>query len=86
MALLEFFGTECPHCKDMDPLIKRLEKELKVRVRRLEVWHNEANRKKMEDLDRGKCGGVPFFFNEETKKWICGAVDYEELGKWASKK
>mgnify|MGYP001246594242 FL=1 len=85
MALIMFTGKECPHCHEMDPLIKKLEKETKVKVKVLEVWHSETNKQKMEALDNGKCGGVPFFFNEETKKWICGSVSYEELKKWASK-
>ena len=26
--LLDFYGTECPHCIEMDPLVERLEKEV----------------------------------------------------------
>jgi len=29
--------------------------------------------------DKGHCGGVPFFINTETGKWICGEASYEEL-------
>lgn len=35
--------------------------------------------KKMDEYDTGLCGGVPFFYNTETKKFICGGASYEEL-------
>lgn len=82
--LLFFMGTECHFCHDMDPLVDRLEKEKKVNVVKLEVWHDSKNAKLMERLDNGFCGGVPFFFNEKTGAKICGAVPYEKLKEWAS--
>jgi hypothetical protein len=67
----------------MEPLVERLEMEEGVRIARLEVWHNEANALIMKEHDKGLCGGVPFFFNKKTGKWICGEADYERLKKWA---
>jgi len=67
----------------MKPLVEKLEKEEGVKVTKLEVWHNEENAKILQELDNGKCGGVPFFFNKKTGKWICGAVDYNKLKAWA---
>ena len=81
--LLEFYGTECPHCVRMHELVERLDKEEGIKVESLEVWHNKENEKKLLKLDKDMCGGVPFFFNTETKKFICGEADYETLGKWA---
>ncbi len=81
--LLEFFGTECPHCKRMAPVVDKLEKEEHVSVTRYETWHNEENAKKMTEYDKNLCGGVPFFFNTDTKAFICGEADYDELKKWA---
>ncbi|MBI2232569.1 MAG: hypothetical protein HYU56_01505 [Candidatus Aenigmarchaeota archaeon] len=81
--LLEFYGTECPHCKTMEPLIDRLEKETALKIQRLEVWHNEANAKLLRQLDKGFCGGVPFFFNKKTEKWICGSTTYDKFKAWA---
>ena len=87
MALLEFYGKECPHCVRMAPLVEQLEKELGVEVRKLETWHDEANEKLRAEKDAGAaCGGVPYFFNEETGAKICGAVDYEALKAWATGK
>lgn len=82
--LLEFYGDECPHCVRMRPLIERLEKELGVSVDRFETWHNEENEKKRQEYDKDFCGGVPFFYNTKTNKWICGEASYEELKEWAS--
>ncbi len=84
MALLEFYGETCPHCITMKPLVEKMEKELEVKVEKFEVWNNEENAKKMEEYDTGLCGGVPFFFNTETSKFICGSADYGELKKWAA--
>jgi len=68
----------------MEPLVQRLEEEEKVKIAKIEVWHNEANAKLMREFDKGQCGGVPFFYNKKTGKWICGSTDYERLKKWAT--
>ncbi len=81
--LVDFYGKECPHCLKMVPLVEQLEKETGVKVEKLEVWHDEANAKKMEEYDKGQCGGVPFFVNTDTGAMICGETPYEELKKWA---
>ncbi|MFH1632203.1 MAG: thioredoxin domain-containing protein [bacterium] len=84
MSLLEFYGEACPHCIEMHPLVEKLETELKIEIEKFEVWDNEENAKKMEEYDTGLCGGVPFFFNTESKEFICGSADYEALKKWAT--
>ena len=84
--LLEFYGTECPCCDAMHDLVLRLEKEEGVKVERIEVWHNKENEARLIKLDKDMCGGVPFFYNEKTKKWICGDGTYEELKAWAQSK
>ncbi len=81
--LLMFYGTECPHCHTMVPFVAKLEKELGVKVDQIEVWHNEENARMMEELDKGDCGGVPFFVNTKTGAKICGAVSYDKLKTWA---
>ncbi len=67
----------------MAPLVERLESEEGVSIGKLEVWHHEANAKIMREYDKGYCGGVPFFFNKKTGKWICGETEYEQLKNWA---
>ena len=81
--LLEFYGTECPHCITMREFVVRMEKEENIKIDSFEVWHNEENAKKLEDLDKDMCGGVPFFYNTQTKKFICGDAPYETLLAWA---
>lgn len=81
--LIEFYGTECPHCIEMEPHIDRLEKEEGIKITRLEVWHNSKNAALFQKMDDGKCGGVPFFINKKTGKFICGSCDYATFKKWA---
>lgn len=81
--LYEFYGEECPHCIRMHELVKKLEKEENLKVEAFEVWHNEDNEKKMSEYDKDLCGGVPFFYNENTKKFICGEADFDTLKAWA---
>jgi thiol-disulfide isomerase/thioredoxin len=81
--LLEFYGKECPHCAAMAPLVARLEEEEGLEIQKYEVWHSEQNANLMRQIDQGRCGGVPFFFNQQTGKWLCGVVSYEKLKEWA---
>ncbi|HII15080.1 MAG TPA: hypothetical protein HA362_02100 [Nanoarchaeota archaeon] len=84
--LIMFYGTECSHCHAMEPLVEKLEKEKKIKVKRLEIWHNDANAALLNRLSAGKCMQIPFFFNEKTGKHICGPAAYEELKQWAAEK
>lgn len=84
--LLEFYGTECPHCIDMRKVVERLEKEENIKFDRFEVWHNPENEKKLLEIDKNLCGGVPFFYNTKTKKFICGGAEYDELKDFAQDK
>ncbi|MBI2326734.1 thioredoxin family protein [Candidatus Curtissbacteria bacterium] len=81
-SLIKFYGQECGFCHQMEPLDERLEKELRVKLERLEVWHNEENANKMFSLQTG-CQGVPMYYNEDSKAVLCGAVDYDVLKGWA---
>jgi thiol-disulfide isomerase/thioredoxin len=81
--LFEFFGLECAHCRKIESLLERLEEELGVSVTRLEVWHNQNNANLLKKYDQGFCGGVPFFYNTRSAKWLCGDTVYEKLKEWA---
>jgi len=82
--LLFFYGLECPHCIPMEVIVDKLISE-GVNIKKVEIWHNKENDKMMEDLDIGndKCGGVPFFLNQNTGKTICGEANYKEIKNWA---
>ena len=82
---MEFYGAECGHCLNMEPLIRRLESETGLSVQRLETWHNDANEAKRMQLDQGRCGGVPFFINTTSGATLCGETTYDELKAWAGK-
>lgn len=81
--LIEFYGKECPHCLEMAPLVEKLRANHGVAVEQYEVWHNDENLKKFREYDKNFCGGVPFFINTDTGKFICGETTYENLKKWA---
>ena len=81
--LIEFFGIECHFCHEMEPILEKLEKETGLKVKKVEVWHNAKNDALRKKLDTIGCGGVPFFYNENTKKGLCGAVPYDQFKKWA---
>jgi hypothetical protein len=67
----------------MAPLVEKLKEEEKMEVEQVEVWNNEENAKRMAEYDKGLCGGVPFFYNTESRQFICGGVEYDYLVKWA---
>ena len=82
--LVMFYGEECVHCHEMFPLVDKLEKELGIKVKKLEVWHNSKSREVYDKVNtKVKCTGVPYFYNEKSKEGICGAVSYAVLKKWA---
>ena len=83
MALYEFYGDTCPHCQEMMPIVDKLISE-GIEIEKFEVWNNEENAKKMEEVNKNRCPGVPFFLNTETDQWICGGTDEETLRKWAA--
>ena len=82
--LLEFYGEECPHCAKMREVSLQLENEDGIKLNRLEVWHDKDNMAKLEECDKDMCGGVPFFLNTKTGKFICGEATYEEMKEWAT--
>lgn len=85
--LLFFYGDDCPHCVKMDKIVNQLVGEGFV-FKKIEVWNNKENDKFLLSLDCGddECGGVPFFFNENNGKKLCGEVSYKEMKDWAEGK
>jgi len=66
----------------MNALIEQLEKEALI-FEWIEVFDNKDNEAIMISYDKKKCGGVPFLYNTETEKWICGEAEYLETRAWA---
>ena len=87
--LIMFSGAECVHCKEMDPIVHQVETELNVKIVHLEVWHDATNAAFLESIDKNAdgstfCGGIPLFYNEKTKKKLCGNQKIEKLKMWAT--
>lgn len=82
--IIEFYGEECPHCKNMVSTVNQVEQEMGISFEKLEVWHNNANQQVMlayaNDLKRD-CGGlgVPAFYSTKTKKAVCGEMSADAL-------
>ena len=83
-SLIMFYGRGDDYCAQMEPLLKQLEKEEGLTVRKFEVWHDTRNTELLRKLDPARCGGVPFFYNKESHRWICGATTYDNLKAWGS--
>ena len=50
--LLYFYGTECTHCHEMDPLHQKLADEEGLKLKKLEMWHNARERKILRRIRR----------------------------------
>ena len=81
--LIQFKGKGDDYCAQMEPLKEQLKEELGVNIRCFEVWYDSKNLELMQRLDRGRCGGVPFFYNKRSRRYICGATTYNNLRAWA---
>ena len=81
--LIEFYGDTCPHCVKMMPIVDKLIAE-GIAIEKKEVWNHEENATEFEKIDKGRCGGVPFFVNTTTNEFICGGTDEASLRTLAS--
>ena len=82
--LLYFYGRGDDYCAQMEPLVQQLQDELKIKVKKFEVWHDSKNVELLQKLDPARCGGVPFFYNKASHRWICGATTYSNLKAWGA--
>ena len=88
-SLLEFYGQECAPCIRMMPIVERLERDTGIKLKKLEVWHDQENKRVMGrywNQLASACGGVlgvPAFYNEKTGEALCGEQSYDRLKSWA---
>ncbi|KAL8428345.1 hypothetical protein Efla_007486 [Eimeria flavescens] len=68
----------------MEEPLRLVEEQTGQKVLRLEVWRNALNYELLQRLDRGRCGGLPFFFNMQSEGFICGATTFRNLLHWAA--
>ena len=90
--IIFFHGADCPHCAVMRPIVAKLEKELGVKAKKLEVWNNEKNADKMREFADiiMKAGGgdlgVPAFVDVKNNEAQCGEMSEKKLKKWLLEK
>lgn len=78
-GIVLFYGEECPHCKDVEEFIANNKIEDKVKISRMEVWHNKNNQAALTGVVQ-KCGitgssiGVPFLYDGNGKCYV-GEID-----------
>ncbi len=86
---LFFYGTDCPHCDAMRPLIGKLAFDAGIILDERDVWTNQADFRLYENYQNHvaktdpECMGLPFFYDTKTGSYLCGEVSYKELLAWA---
>ena len=88
-----FHGQDCPHCAIMRPIVKEIEKELKIKFNLFEVWYNEENADYMRTFEKiitraSSDGdmGVPAFVDAKNKEALVGEQEKKDLKKWVMEK
>jgi thiol-disulfide isomerase/thioredoxin len=81
---IEFYGTECPHCNKMKPIVAQVENETGVQFEKLEIWHNSTNQQiytQYADYINRDCGslGIPTFVALKDNVTMCGEKSADEL-------
>jgi thiol-disulfide isomerase/thioredoxin len=86
---LFFYGTDCPHCDAMRPLIAKLAFDTEITLDERDVWTSQADFRIYENYQDSvkkkdpECDGLPFFYDVKTKEYLCGEVSYRALKTWA---
>lgn len=79
--ILEFVTDGNDACDQMEPVVKRLENELGIKVRRINIQRRPDFMALFELVGGNEGGNVPFFYNRRTAQAICGATPYYNLLK-----
>mgnify|MGYP002400114442 CR=1 FL=1 len=78
-TLIYFYTEDCKICKDMEPELKKLEEKYDSEIMKVNVEEGEDERNLFDELALDECGGVPFIFNQENYKSICGFATAEDI-------
>jgi hypothetical protein len=82
--IILFYGTECPHCQELEAFLVENKVSEKVAYDSVEIWHNKKNQALMISKAVG-CGlkeeelGVPMLYAEE--KCLVGPSQIEDFFK-----
>ena len=89
MEKIFFYGTDCPHCDAMKPLIAKLAFETGIVLDERDVWKSQSHFRVYENYQNDvakedpECVGLPFFYDTKTKEYLCCEVSYRKLKAWA---
>ena len=72
--LLEFIADGSDNCDQMEPVVKRLEEDLGITVRKINISRRQEFASLFDTCGGNECGNVPFFYNRKTAQAICGAT------------
>lgn len=68
-------------CKQFESVLKKFEEKNEGEVTRVNVEENEDTKALFEELAEDSCPGVPFLYNQENSRHICGFVELSEVEK-----
>lgn len=81
--MLVFESDGVKSCQEMQPVIKRLEEDLSIKVRRINVNSRPDMAMLYELVGGSETNALPFFFNRRTAQAISGPTPYPNLRKLA---
>lgn len=81
--MLAFVADSMDACDDMEPVVKRLEEDLQIKVRRINVSRRPDLVSLWEAVGGAETGNLPFYYNRRTAQAISGATPYQNLKKLA---
>lgn len=77
--IVEFVADGVEACNQMEPLVKRLEEELNIKVRRINIGKRQDFLALFDLVGGNEGGNLPFFYNRRTAQAICGPTPYTNL-------
>lgn len=80
-SILYFYTKDCDMCRQFESVLKKFEEKNEGEVTRVNVEENEDTKVLFEELARDVCVGVPFLYNEENGRHVCGFVEISEIEK-----
>lgn len=68
-------------CREIDKELFKLEESFGDIFVRIDVEEGEAEKSLYDELAGGSCVGVPFLYNQDNGKYVCGFVSAKEIEK-----
>lgn len=82
--LISFESDDYDHCRQMQPVLRRLEADLGTMIRRINLSRRREFVGVLEAVGHNDCGTLPFYYNRRTGQAICGATSYLNLRRWGT--